>query len=81
MKSYWIESIDNQNQSFPELTKDEDVDVCIIGGGLTRYNYSILFIKNKPKSSNTRKIQNLSAYKPETPQPKSPVNMDYFIVI
>ncbi len=67
MKSYWIESIDNQNQNFPELTKDQNVDVCIIGGGLTRYNHSILSIKNKLKSSNTRKIQNLSAYKPETP--------------
>ncbi len=55
MKSYWIESIDNERKNFPSLTKDETTDVCIIGGGLTRNNYSILLIKNKPKSNNTRK--------------------------
>ena len=34
-KSYWIESIKDEKKVFSSLEKDETVDVCIIGGGLT----------------------------------------------
>lgn len=34
-KSYWIESVKGKNKEFSSLEKDEKVDVCIIGGGLT----------------------------------------------
>lgn len=35
MKSYWIESVKSEKKSFPSLEEDNEVDVCIIGGGLT----------------------------------------------
>lgn len=35
MKSYWIESVENEKRKFPNLNHDMEVDVCIIGGGLT----------------------------------------------
>lgn len=35
MKSYWIDSVKNDNISFEKLNKNVDADVCIIGGGLT----------------------------------------------
>ena len=34
MKSYWIDSV-KKNDKYPKLDNDLDVDVCIIGGGLT----------------------------------------------
>lgn len=34
MSSYWIESTKDTSKNYPKLTKDLDVDVCIIGGGL-----------------------------------------------
>ena len=34
-KSYWIESVKDKKKEFSSLEKDETVDVCIIGGGLT----------------------------------------------
>ncbi len=35
MKSYWIESVKSERKQFPSLEGDTEVDVCIIGGGLT----------------------------------------------
>ena len=35
MKSYWIESVKSERKQFPSLEEDTQVDVCIIGGGLT----------------------------------------------
>jgi len=35
MKSYWIESVKSEKKSFPSLEEDHEVDVCVIGGGLT----------------------------------------------
>lgn len=35
MKSYWIESVKSERKQFPSLEEDAQVDVCIIGGGLT----------------------------------------------
>ena len=35
MKSYWIESVKSERKQFPSLEEDTEVDVCIIGGGLT----------------------------------------------
>ncbi len=35
MKSYWIESVKSERKQFPNLEEDTEVDVCIIGGGLT----------------------------------------------
>ena len=35
MKSYWIESVKSERKQFPSLEEDIEVDVCIIGGGLT----------------------------------------------
>ena len=34
MKSYWIDSV-KEKDKYPKLENDLDVDVCIIGGGLT----------------------------------------------
>lgn len=34
MKSYWIDSV-KEKDKYPKLDNDLDVDVCIIGGGLT----------------------------------------------
>lgn len=35
MSSYWIESSYQKKKAFPKLEKNKQVDVCIIGGGLT----------------------------------------------
>ena len=35
MKSYWIESVENERKEFPSLNSDIEADVCIVGGGLT----------------------------------------------
>ncbi|MCI9246931.1 MAG: FAD-binding oxidoreductase [Clostridia bacterium] len=35
MKSYWIESVKSERKQFPNLEEDNEVDVCVIGGGLT----------------------------------------------
>ncbi|MCI9177017.1 MAG: FAD-binding oxidoreductase [Clostridia bacterium] len=35
MLSYWIESSKQKKETFPKLEKNKEVDVCIIGGGLT----------------------------------------------
>lgn len=35
MKSYWIESIENEKREFTSLENNIEVDVCVIGGGLT----------------------------------------------
>lgn len=35
MKSYWIESVKSERKQFSSLEEDTEVDVCIIGGGLT----------------------------------------------
>ena len=35
MKSYWIESVKSERKQFPSLEEDIEVDVFIIGGGLT----------------------------------------------
>ncbi len=35
MNSYWIESVKSEKMEFPKLERDEEVDVCVIGGGLT----------------------------------------------
>lgn len=35
MNSYWIESVKSGKMEFPKLEEDKEVDVCIIGGGLT----------------------------------------------
>lgn len=35
MASYWINSVKAEKQKFESLKKDEEADVCIIGGGLT----------------------------------------------
>lgn len=35
MKSYWMDSIQENKNSFERLTENKDADVCIIGGGLT----------------------------------------------
>ena len=35
MKSYWIESVENNKKDFSKLQEDITADVCIIGGGLT----------------------------------------------
>ena len=34
MNSYWIESTKNLEKNYPSISKDLEVDVCIIGGGL-----------------------------------------------
>lgn len=34
MNSYWIESTQNLEKTYPKLSKDLEVDVCIIGAGL-----------------------------------------------
>lgn len=48
MKSYWIDSVKNK-KSYPQLNKDLNVDVCIIGGGLvgisTAYNLKNVNLK------------------------------------
>ena len=35
MSSYWIESSKQEKKTFPKLENNKQVDVCIIGGGLT----------------------------------------------
>ncbi len=35
MSSYWLDSVKNNNLCYSSLDKDIDVDVCIIGGGIT----------------------------------------------
>lgn len=35
MKSYWIESVKSEKREFSNLEEDTQVDVCVIGGGLT----------------------------------------------
>lgn len=35
MSSYWIESTKENKKLFPKLEENKQVDVCIIGGGLT----------------------------------------------
>lgn len=35
MKSYWIESVENEKKEFTKLNSNIEADVCIVGGGLT----------------------------------------------
>lgn len=35
MSSYWIESSKNEKEEFPKLEESKQVDVCIVGGGIT----------------------------------------------
>lgn len=61
--SYWISSVNFK--SFPKLERNLDVDVCIIGGGITglstayylsKKGYSVCILeKNKLASHTTRK--------------------------
>lgn len=42
MSSYWIDSV--KFESFPHLDKDIDVDVCIVGGGITGISTAYLLV-------------------------------------
>lgn len=35
MGSLWLDSVKDENLNFNSLDKDIDVDVCIVGGGIT----------------------------------------------
>lgn len=45
MNSYWLDSVKNNNFSFSNLDTDIDVDVCIIGGGITGISTAYMLSK------------------------------------
>lgn len=45
MGSYWLDSVKNNNLSFSSLDKDINVDVCVIGGGITGISTAYLLAK------------------------------------
>lgn len=45
MNSYWLDSIQNNDFSFSALEEDIDVDVCIIGGGITGVSTAYMLSK------------------------------------
>ena len=45
MSSYWIETTKNTKKNYPNLSKNQEVDVCIIGGGLVGIT-SAYFLKD-----------------------------------
>ncbi len=47
MNSFWIENF--KNKTYPTLDKDLDVDVCIIGGGITGISCGYYLTKNNLK--------------------------------
>jgi ribulose 1,5-bisphosphate synthetase/thiazole synthase len=44
MNSFWIDSF--KNKTYPTLNEDLDVDVCIIGGGITGISCGYYLSKN-----------------------------------
>lgn len=49
MESYWIDSIKQTKEKFEKLNKDEEADVCIIGGGLTGLSTAYYLSKTNMK--------------------------------
>ena len=49
MKSYWVDSIKQTKKEFPKLEENKNVDVCIIGGGLTGLTTAYYLSKTKMK--------------------------------
>ncbi len=75
-KSYWLDSTPDTN--YPSLENDIDVDIVIIGGGLTGLNTAYLLQKEKLKVAiiEAEKIcKGTTAYTTA----KSPLNMGLYI--
>ena len=53
MNSYWLNS-GNELIKTTQINKDCEADVCIIGAGIVRFKYRILFGKKWIKSDNNR---------------------------
>ena len=51
MKSYWIESVKSERKQFPNLEEDNEVDVCVIGGGLTGLTTAYYLSKKELKEA------------------------------
>lgn len=45
MSSLWIDSVKNYNSNFSSLSNNINVDVCIIGGGITGVSTAYLLSK------------------------------------
>lgn len=45
MNSYWIDSTQKIKKTYPKLSKNINVDICIIGGGLVGIT-SAYFLSN-----------------------------------
>lgn len=45
MNSYWLDSVKSDNFSFSSLDKDINVDVCVVGGGITGVSTAYMLAK------------------------------------
>lgn len=57
MASYWINSVKAEKQKFESLKKDEEADVCIIGGGLTGLSTAYYLSKTNLKVVLLEKVE------------------------